>query len=192
MTFTYHRNFNCQSYDTYNCIKNIDSDENMAEDMHTYAVEWNEHRITWYVDGNPLLIRHKWFNMNGQEMDMCGNIPYAYYLKDKIYPDDNSPMWITAGLGVKENPTATFPAVMEIDYIRVYQRINSSSVVNICSNSDIIGSTVAGQEINVGGTNCNISVLDDEFLTLVAKDNIVIHSNFLAEEGAVFSMKIND
>lgn len=102
-------------------------------------------------------------------------------------------MQVIANLRVKDNSGATFPCQLEIDWIRVYQRINSNNTVNICSILDINGSTVAGQEIVVGGTSCSaISIEDGEVLDLVAKDGITINKSFEVEEGARFSMKIDN
>lgn len=92
---------------------------------------------------------------------------------------------------MRDNPTSTLPAKMEIDYIKVYQKINSQATVSVCSNSDIKGSTVAGKEIVVGGTNCSVTVESDQFLDLVATDKITLSSNFEVELGATFSAKID-
>jgi hypothetical protein len=141
-----------------------------------------------------------WYNLPGiineytygYEVTLCGN-KNVWVWEDLIYPKDDIPMRIIANLAVKDNSHADFPADLEIDYIRVYQRINSNSTVNICSNSDILGSTVAGQEIIVGGTSCSsITIEDDELLFLVAKHRITIDSEFEVEEGAVLSMEIAD
>ena len=90
---------------------------------------------------------------------------------------------------MRDNPTTAFPSTMEIDYIRVYQKINSSASINICSAQDIIGSTVAGQEIIVGGANCSVVISDGEFLDLTAVESIEINANFSVEIGSQFSAK---
>jgi len=193
ITYTYHRNLNCDDENKVQCADNQNTGVDMSLAMHTYSVEWDEHKIVWSVDGTEVLKKYKWFTILGQEMELCGQIPPAFYSMDTMYPFDNEPMSVIASLGVRENSNSTFPIEMEIDWIRVYQRINSSSSVSICAKNDIKGSTVAGQEISVGGTSCSLITIEDgEFLTLAAKDKITINSNFKIEEGAVFSMRIED
>jgi len=192
VTQTYHRKFLCDDEDKYHCTEVHTTSVNMSDSMHTYSVEWDELKLTWKIDNTTVLIKPRWANSLNQAFIPCGEL-YGTYIEDKIYPLDTEPMSIVANLRVKENSTATFPAEMEIDYIKVYQRIDSQSSVEICANSDIKGSTMAGQEINVGGTNCTtITIEDGEYLTLAAKDNITINSDFIVEEGAIFSMKIDN
>jgi beta-glucanase (GH16 family) len=78
-----------------------------SADFHTFAVDWEPGTIVWYVDG------------------------VERARTSKGVPDE--PMYLIANLAVggdwPGNPdaTTTFPAVMEIDYIRVYQRAGASS-----------------------------------------------------------------
>jgi len=192
ITYSYHRNLYCNDNNKLRCIDDQNTGTDMSLDMHTYSVEWDEHKIIWRVDGNEVLIKYKWSNLSGQEMLCCGQIPAAYYSMDRIYPFDDQPMNIIASLGVKQDSPSSFPIDMEIDYIRVYQRINTSNSVKICSSSDIQGSTVAGQDIIVGGASCNITVVDGEYLDLITKNSIVLNSNFSAAAGGHFSMRIDD
>lgn len=193
ITFTYHRNLDCDDDAKVQCSDEQNTGTDMSLAMHTYSVEWDEHKLTWRVDGNEVLVKYRWHTTLGQTMTRCGQIPFAYYSMDSMYPFDDEPMSIIASLGVKEDSPSTFPANMEIDYIRVYQRINSSSSVNICSNSDILGSTVAGQEIIIGGTTCSAITLDDgDYLDLVAKNEIILNSGLTIEAGAQFSMKLDN
>lgn len=193
ITFTYHRKLSCSDENKVSCIDDQSTGTDMSQEPHIYSVEWDEHKIIWRVDGTEVLKKYRWFNLQGQEMLLCGQIPPAFYSKDRMYPFDNEPMNIITSFNVDVNSTATFPVEMEIDYIRVYQRINSSSSVNICAQTDIKGSTMAGQEIIIGGTNCsNITIEAGEYLTLAAKEKIAILSDFKVESGALFSLKIDN
>ncbi len=165
---------------------------NFSQALHTYSVEWNEHRLIWRIDNNIVLQRTRFYNTNGVEKELCGSITNQNWFRDLIYPKDDIPMWIITGFGVLDDSPADFPVDMEIEWIRVYQQIDSNGSVEICSSSDILGSTVAGQEITVGGPTCSsITIADGEFLNLVAVDGITLDSNFKVETGAIFSMKID-
>ena len=98
-------------------------------------------------------------------------------------------MNVIANLAIKPNSPSSFPTQMEIDHIRVYQKINSTKSIEICSNDDIKGSTVAGQEIIVSGENCSVHLESDAYIDLVAKDKIVLNSGFSVATGAHFSAK---
>ena len=192
ITYTYHRDYDCPS-ETWTCNDEQNTGEDMSLEMHTYSVEWDEHKIRWIVDGNIELERYRFYNTSGVPQTLCGTFSYQYWIQDRIYPKDDYPMWIIANLAVKDNSPANFPVEMKIDYIRVYQKINSNKTVNICSNSDILGSTIAGQDITVGGSTCStITIEDNEFLYLVAKNSIELKSDFEVEAGAVFLMDIDD
>jgi beta-glucanase (GH16 family) len=73
-----------------------------SEDFHTFAVEWQQDRCMWYVDG------------------------VERYRSSVGIPDE--PMYLIANLAVggdwPGNPdeTTPFPSYMDIDYIRVYRR----------------------------------------------------------------------
>lgn len=194
VVFTYHRHILCQDNQLLSCDDKQSTGTDMSQAMHTYSVEWDEHEINWRIDGDIVLTRSMYCDQGfGDERELCGNVTALYWYKDLIYLKNDIPMQIIANLAVKTNSEADFPVQMEIDYIRVYQRINSSTSVNICSNADILGSSVAGQEINVGGESCSsITIEDDEFLYLVAKDGISILSDFEADLGATLELKIDD
>lgn len=71
-------------------------------DFHTFAVDWRPDGIKWYVDG---IERHQW---KGQA--------------------DFGPMYVILNLAIgghwdgNADATTPLPSVMEIDYVRVYQR----------------------------------------------------------------------
>jgi beta-glucanase (GH16 family) len=71
--------------------------------FHTFAVDWEPGEIVWYVDG---VERYR----------TTANVP-------------NVPMYVLANLAVggdwpgMPDATTKFPGVMEVDYIRVYQRM---------------------------------------------------------------------
>jgi beta-glucanase (GH16 family) len=81
-----------------------DSSESLADEFHTYGVQWDRGKITWYLDGAVTRV------LEGPETS-------------------TQLMYILANLAVGGNfvgdvDAASIPAVLEIDYIRAYQRNN--------------------------------------------------------------------
>ncbi|HDR68449.1 MAG TPA: glycoside hydrolase family 16 protein [Bacteroidaceae bacterium] len=187
--FTYHRKADCNDAKSMHCNYNRFFSSDMTLAPHTFSVEWDEHRIIWSVDGKEVLRKSKWFNSKEQEMFLCGPIAPGYYAVDRIFPSDDEPMSVIAGIGVRENPTASFPCQMDIDYIRVYQKINSIKTVRIRSNADIKGSTVAGKEIIVAGDSCMVHISRGEYLDLIARENIILDTGFSVERGVHFTAR---
>ena len=76
-----------------------------SKDFHTFAVDWKPGLIVWYVDGVEA------FRTSGEKVT-------------------SKPMYILMNLAVGGNwpgdPNffTRFPAAMEIDYVRVYERVN--------------------------------------------------------------------
>jgi hypothetical protein len=62
---------------------------------HTYAIEWSPSRIIWYVDGAI----------------------FKYFKNSLIV----SPTSVIFNLAVQKGKTTTAPAVMEVDYVKVYE-----------------------------------------------------------------------
>jgi beta-glucanase (GH16 family) len=84
---------------------------NFSDDFHTYAVEWEEGVIRWYVDGKLWQTQTKWSTPNGE-------FPAPF--------DQRFHMVLNVSVGGEflGNPddSTVFPAKMLVDYVRVYQR----------------------------------------------------------------------
>ncbi len=81
-----------------------------ATDWHTYAVEWEEGEIRWYVDGQQYATRNSWWSSGG---------PYPAPFDIDFHLLLN----LAVGGNFPGNPDATtvFPQEYVIDYVRVYQ-----------------------------------------------------------------------
>ena len=88
----------------------LKNQERFADDFHVYAVEWETNEIRWYVDGQ--------FYERRTPADLPAGKQWVY----------NKPFFLLLNLAVgggwPGNPdeTTKFPAVMAVDYVRVYQR----------------------------------------------------------------------
>jgi beta-glucanase (GH16 family) len=93
---------------------NYEAPSSLATDFHTYAVEWNPDRITWYVDGMKTFTST--YNLPPGEISL---------------PEYSGAMQIILNLAVGGSfvdhqlpPDSRLPAEMEVDYVRVYQKIS--------------------------------------------------------------------
>ncbi|MCJ7591610.1 MAG: glycoside hydrolase family 16 protein, partial [Woeseiaceae bacterium] len=83
----------------------------VTEDYHTYAFEWDEFEMRWYVDGTLTKVENSWFSTG----------PGA------VYPAPfDQPFHILFNLAVggefpgSPNGSTPFPATLAVDWIRVY------------------------------------------------------------------------
>ena len=165
---------------------------------HIYAIEWTPDRIDFYVDDQ------KYFTFNNE------------YSGSEAWPFDQ-PFYIILNLAVGGgwvgNPDATtvFPAVMEVDYVRVYQYLYDMAIIGadfVSYNSqnisyavpDIVGASYAwsvpGHAQIVSGQNTHQIEVDwgifggDVTLVVTTKDGsyeirypVKVSSNYLKNAG---------
>ncbi|GAB2916304.1 glycoside hydrolase family 16 protein [Rheinheimera gaetbuli] len=94
-----------------------------ADDFYTYAIEWQEGEIRWYVDGVHYASQRSedWFTDARQIMpDISDNAPFdqRFHLLLNLAVGGN---W-AAKVNDKGVNDAIFPQSLLIDYVRVYQR----------------------------------------------------------------------
>lgn len=81
----------------------------VTDDFHTYAVEWDAGEIRWYVDGTLYGMQNSWSST-------AAAFPAPF----------DQPFYILLNLAVggnfpgSPNAATSFPAVMEVDYVRIY------------------------------------------------------------------------
>lgn len=100
-------------------------DKNPADTFHTYAIEWEEGEIRWYVDGTHYGTQRKegWYSQSKNELGGFKTNPGAAPFDHPFYLILNLAIggqW--AGLhnekGIHED---SFPQKLKIDFVRVYQ-----------------------------------------------------------------------
>ena len=86
-----------------------------ADDFHVFAVEWDPGEIRWYVDGVHYQTQTNWYSS-------AGAYPAPFNQRFHIILN------VAVGGNWPGNPDATtfFPQLMEVDYVRVYQRAESA------------------------------------------------------------------
>ncbi len=89
---------------------------NFNEDFHTFAVEWDETEIRWYVDGVLYSTKTSWWSSGG---------PYPAPFDERFHLLLN--MAVGGNLPGPPNASTVFPQTFEIDYVRVYQLPDATS-----------------------------------------------------------------
>lgn len=93
-------------------------------DFHVYAIEWEQEEIRWYVDDECYFTLTDWYSKNA---------------KGDLYPEGapfDMPFYILLNLAVGGNfdpeadaKNAEFPVQMEVDYVRVYSRLDTNDQI---------------------------------------------------------------
>jgi len=94
-------------------------DETDCTEFHDYAIEWEPSAIRWYVDGNKYYETSSWW-----AMAEGADAPYKYPAPFDV------PFYIVLNLAIGGNyddgrvpDEGDLPAVMEVDYVRVYEKV---------------------------------------------------------------------
>jgi beta-glucanase (GH16 family) len=92
------------------------------DDFHTFAIEWENGEIRWYVDGIQYASRDSWFSAGGP---FPAPFDVDFHLLLNLAVGGNLPG--------PPDATTVFPQEFVIDYVRVYQQPNEVPVVAITS-----------------------------------------------------------
>lgn len=101
-------------------------------------------------------------------------------------------MRIFVNLGIEPNSNANFPVQMEIESIRVLQKVPDVNLSSISDWNDIEGTTATGQNIVIGNSSNTVVVENGNFLTLVATNSISLNPGFEVQKGAIFEADIQE
>jgi beta-glucanase (GH16 family) len=98
----------------------------LAEDFHTYRLDWTENKMVWFIDGQPYFTATNWPHPPGAKQGAPFDAPFYLLLNLSV-----GGKW--SGL-----PTAStvFPGDLQIDYVRVYQdaaQVNADTPAKSCS-----------------------------------------------------------
>jgi beta-glucanase (GH16 family) len=103
----------------------IDFGVDFSKDFHTFAVEYEPHMIKFYIDGIMIRYVPKYYDLKGRPINTC-NIKPGEYLTEPAFPIYGEPVQVIANQSVcwkHKEKKPIYPNQMEIDYIRVYQKV---------------------------------------------------------------------
>lgn len=103
----------------------------LPDDFHTYRVDWDTWFLDFYVDETLISRVCRLYDTLGRPVSSC-HIPNGIYLQNQAFPAQDDELSIIIGIGLHDDllvdamgngpPIPDLPAVMEVDYVRVYQR----------------------------------------------------------------------
>ena len=131
---------------------------NFSDGFNTMMGEWGPNFSFWYLNGQEFEI---WF----------GDLNYQAFLIANMGVANDCPAPFCPG---PDNTTA-LPAYFEIDYIRVWTRLDCERTITISNYSQSLTdpTVITGQDISV----TNMTLTSDQSLSLIATNQIVIGPN---------------
>jgi beta-glucanase (GH16 family) len=121
----------------YECKANYANDEaghefpELSDDFHIFRVDWDKWFVNYYVD-NALIYRAcRIYDLQNKSVSSC-EIPGGIYLQNQAFPGQDDELSIILNISIHKRwddfhlgngpPIPDLPAVMEVDYVRVYER----------------------------------------------------------------------
>jgi beta-glucanase (GH16 family) len=142
---------------------------------HTYKLRWGIRDLDIYIDDN--LVTH--FEKDEYGYIRGSNVKYPENAENIIF---NISQW---------GSISSYPQMMLVDYIRVWQEINCDDELKICNYNEFFDhSIVSGRIIEVGGDGCNVVVPENKQLEVLATQEIHIKPGFSVKKGGNFVAKI--
>ena len=149
-----------QSQGTYS----VAAANNFADNYHTYAVDWEPGKITWYVDGIKYHEESDWFSAKSGQ----GTVAYPAPFDQPFYMILNLAVggsWV----GYPDDSTTYDDQQFAIDYVKVYQKDNyNENVEKPIKNVVLRDPDATGNYINNGDFSVAEDLTDDvnwKFLT---------------------------
>lgn len=114
-----------------NRSKLVDFGTDFSDDYHIFSMEYEPHLIKFYIDNVMVRVVPKYYTLKKKPIYHCSLPPGEYYI-DPAFPNPGEPVQVIANNFVcwehkEKNPV--FPNIMEIDYIRVFQKTIQEGLV---------------------------------------------------------------
>lgn len=154
----------------------VEANQDLSSDMHTYAIEYDPFLIHFYLDGNIVATMPRYFNLAGNGVLGC-EVQKGVYIEHPEYPQYGNPLNVIANVALLNQQAENelvLEGTMEIDYIKVYQRIDPC---------EIFEDFVRVEENDTWTTDRNIRILRVEEEVTLNLDNCTIK---FPENGRVY------
>ena len=131
---TYHHSLHRYNY---NCVGNYASDEAghdmpaLWEDFHVFRADWDTWFVSFYVDDILISRACRIYDLLARPVSNC-HVGTGVYMQNQAFPGQDAQMSVILGLALHDTqingplgngpPIPDLPAVMEVDYVRVYRR----------------------------------------------------------------------
>lgn len=104
----------------------------LSEDFHVYRADWDKWFVNFYIDNTLIYRSCRIYDLLDRPVSSC-RVPTGIYLQNQAFPAQDQELSIILMLCLHDDPWVNalgigpqipdLPAVMEIDYVRVYQRV---------------------------------------------------------------------
>lgn len=131
---SYHHSLHRYDYD---CKANYASDElghefrELSDDFHVFRVDWDKWFVNYYVDDALIYRACRIYDLQGKPVSTC-EVPGGIYFQNQAFPGQDDELSIILNISIHARwddhhqgnglTIPDLPAVMEVDYVRVYQR----------------------------------------------------------------------
>lgn len=167
-----------------------------TQNFHTYAIEWAEGEIRWYVDDVHYATQRQsgWYSQakdeNGKYYNVEGAAPFnqAFHLLLNVAVGGNWPG--------NPNETTQFPVEMEVDYVRVFECPTAPASLITCATKNPRATRVFGNQppeiidIDIDPELTNADIVDvysdyahDPFRLGIYTANGEVQTSEVVEEG---------
>jgi len=150
---------------------------NFSDGFNDMIGEWGPNFSVWYLNGDDFVL---WLGNLNYQANVIANMAVAKDCPAVFCP----------------GPDGTTPVIsyFEIDYIRVWTRLDCQQVITICNynQASTDPTVITGNQISVGGLSCNSTVQNGQNLNLIATNCIELLNGFTAELESDFAAKIID
>lgn len=103
----------------------------MSADFHVYRADWDRWFVNFYIDDVLIARSCRMYDLLNRPVSSC-QVPGGIYIQNQAFPAQDAAVSVIISMGVKRDafstamggaiPVPDLPAVLEVDYVRVYER----------------------------------------------------------------------
>ena len=125
----------------------------LSRAFHTYAMEWDEDEVRWYLDGRMVHSRSRFVNRRGKPLPACDRPPGELHTAP-YFPRNTDALSVILNLAVSypndycKGPREALPwpagTALVVDHVRVYQRQPQDGLSDLCSTPRVLRTDADG------------------------------------------------